>query len=156
MKVSLALIFFLLGFSLSTFSHVKVEDKEIFNIYEYEMVLEAGEISQVYYSNERCYTTWVEYSHNKNFYFLKSENFDIKFHVVKFDESIVKDKNGNVLSKIFKIFAARCGSAHPYQIMEITNNDKFYLSVTPIRFNHKSGIDERGIVISKENICRIP
>lgn len=151
MKTLLLLSIILFGYSYELYSRsADVSQKEIYNVYQYRMKLDEGELSTFYKNEQRCYTSEIEFSHTKDFYYIKSDSFDLKFYIAKITES--KPAKGSVTTQYL---VAKVGNPHPFSICEIHANEKFYLVVTPIRFNHMSGIDESGIVISKENVCAL-
>lgn len=128
----------LLGFKPQNF------EKEEFNVFEYEMRLDKGESSLVYYYNQKCYTTYIKLRRSGLVYIIDSETFIYKFNIIKI-------KSANQYGNVF--LAARTGDAQLYSIIETYTDDKFFLTIKPIRFNSKYSIDDQGLVISKEHVC---
>lgn len=121
-------------------------EREQYNVFEYEMRLDRGEPSLVYYSNEKCYTAFIKIRRSRSKYSIEVDDFTYNFVILSVRHS---SKHRNVY------MAARTGGAQLYSIMEYYGDGKFFLTIKPIRFNSKYAIDEKGLVISKEEVCGI-
>lgn len=147
MKRILCSFTFFIGCILLFANWKPVENWTEYNIYEYEMRLASGTPSNAYYNDEKCYRAKISYSKTRDFFTFSTESFDIAFHILE------RKKCGEFTTRYVTVRAGANG--HPYSITEMRAENKFYLTITPIRFNAKYAIDEAGLVISSEDVCRI-
>lgn len=138
MKQIIASLIFLFGFGYL------IQDETVYNVYEYEMVLEREPISSVYYTNEKCYTIKkFKHWHDQHNYYLRIEDVLIKFSIM--DVRTPPSMTCYIASR----------NSNPYNIREFTREGHEYVVVTPMRFNSKFAIDDSGLVISTAEVCKV-
>lgn len=141
MKFSLLLIFFTF-LSIIGYSQQHLPDDQ-YNVFEYELKLDKGELLQVYFSTQKCYSASVQLKKSMSKYIVKVDNNVYVFQIIK----------ERFLTSSIIYMASRLGTGQLYTITEIVIEGVLYVEFKPIRFNSKFSVRDKGLILSKGEVC---